>query len=183
MFTLGDISIRPMEPGDIDMMYQWHLDHELETYSGWGNRRSEALFRQKYEGYIMNPPADFIMFSVVAGDVLCGRVELAMIDTENRKAAVGILLGNRTVWNRGVGRTALRLLIDYAFTVKNLERVYAEAYDFNERSSRTLEGAGFMHEGTLRSHEHHHGKPRDMRVYGLLKEEFYNKYESIFLNP
>nr|WP_269453482.1 GNAT family protein [Paenibacillus swuensis] len=171
-----------MEPSDLETMYAWHLDTELETYSGWGNRRSQALFIDKFQGYIMNTPDHLMLFAVETEGVLVGRAELALIDIENRKAAVGIVLGNRNYWNRGVGRTALRIVIDYAFTVKNLERIYAEVYDFNERSQRMLAGAGFKQEGLLRQHEIHHGKPRDMFFYGLLKTEFYDKYESIFLN-
>ena len=114
---------------------------------------------------------------------LVGYVQLALIDDHERRAAVGILVGEKRMWGRGIGRTALRILLDYAFTVRNLERAYAEVYGFNQRSLRLMEHVGFQKEGVLRQHEIHNGARQDMHFFGMLKAEFYQKYETLFKLP
>ena len=87
------------------------------------------------------------------------------------------------MWGRGIAITALRILLDYAFTVRNLERIYAEVYGFNQRSMRLMERVGFQKEGILRQHEIHNGARQDMHFFGMLKAEFYQKHETLFKLP
>ena len=123
------------------------------------------------------------MFGIEVENRLVGYVQLAMIDYRERRAAAGILIGDKAVWGRGIARTALRILLDYAFTVRGLERVYAEVYSFNTRSLRLMERVGFQLEGILRQHEFHNGARQDMHVFGILKSEFYERYETLFKLP
>ena len=112
-----------------------------------------------------------------------GQIQIALIDHEQRRAYVGLLIGDRSVWGRGIGKRALIIALDYAFTSLNLEKVAAEVYDFNMRSHRLMESVGFQREGILRSHEVHNGARRDMHVYGFLREEFYPRYGTLFRIP
>lgn len=47
MFSLDGITLRPLEFDDIDTLYVWDCDIELEIQSGWGPKRSRASFRHK----------------------------------------------------------------------------------------------------------------------------------------
>ncbi len=114
---------------------------------------------------------------------LVGYVQLALVDRIERRAAVAIMLGDRATWGRGVGRTALRILADYAFAALDLERVYAEVYGFNYRSQRLMERVGFRREGILRQHELHNGVRQDVHVFDLLKADFYQRYPTLFAMP
>ncbi len=183
MFSLNGVMIRPFEIDDIDTLYKWDMDNDLEILAGWGGKRSRAAYRNKYEQQITEPRDDFYMFGIEVGNQLVGYLQLAHIDNTNRHAAIGILIGEKEVWGQGVGANALRLLIDYTFTVKGLERVYAEIYGFNARSLHLFEKIGFQQEGILRQHEFHNGSLRDLYVFGLLKPEFYQRYETIFKLP
>lgn len=183
MFARDGVLLRPIEPEDIDTMYAWHEDYELDIYSSWGRRRSRALFAKRYEEKIMDPPDDYVQFGIEYEGRLVGRIELALIDPEHRKASVGLLIGDRTVWGRGIGTRALQIMFDFAFTVQNLEKVCAEVYGFNVRSQRLMEAAGMQKEGVLRQHELHNGRRQDMHVYGILKDEFYQHYQTMFTVP
>ena len=183
MFTRNGVTLRPLELSDIETMYPWHLDYELDLLSSWAPRRSYAQFEKRWESRITEPDDDCIYFGVVYENRLVGRVQLALIDRDQRRAAVGILLGDRSAWGKKVGQTALKMLYDYAFTVENLERIYAEVYGFNTRSMRTMEATGLEHEGILREHELHNGTRQDVHFYGLLKDEFYAGYQTMFSLP
>ena len=94
------------------------------------------------------------------------REKLAMIEPYERRAMVGIVIGDRQMWGRDIGSMALRLLLDYAFTVRGLERIYAETYSFNVASQRLMERVGFQREGILRQHDLHNGVRQDMHFFG-----------------
>jgi len=183
MFTRDGVTLRPLEPSDVATMYAWHLDYELDILSSWGVRRSWAQYEKRWETKISEPEEDMIYFGIVHGDKLVGRVQLALIDREQRRASVGIVIGDRRVWGKGVARRALQMMYDYAFTVENLERLYAEVYGFNIRSLRMVPRTGMQPEGILRGHELHNGTRQDVHMFGLLRDEFYRQYETMFKLP
>jgi RimJ/RimL family protein N-acetyltransferase len=183
MFSLDGVTLRPLEFDDINQLYDWDSDSELEMMAGWGPKRSRAAYRHRYERRITEPEDDLYMFGIEVENRLVGYVQLALIDYYERRAAVGILIGDKPIWGRGIAHAALRILLDYAFTVRGLERVYAEVYSFNIRSLRLMERVGFQLEGILRQHEFHNGSRRDMHVFGMLKSEFYERYETLFKLP
>jgi RimJ/RimL family protein N-acetyltransferase len=183
MFTLNDVTLRPLEFDDIDTLYAWESNSGLDMSAGWSPKQGPAAFRHRYERRLTEPEADLYMFGIEVDKQLVGFVQLAMIDTTHRHAMLGIVLGAKELWGHGIGSTALRILMDYAFTVQGLERVYAEVYTFNTRSRRLFEGLGFQQEGLLRQHEYHNGSFQDLYVFGLLRSEFFQRYETIFKVP
>ena len=183
MFTRDGVTVRPLELEDIDALYLWHLDWEMDILSSWGPKRSMAEFRKVWEARITEPDVEILRFGIEVDDMLVGSIALQQIDRENGVASIGFGIGNRDYRGKGIGTKAITLILDYAFTVENLDRVYAEAYDFNQRSQRVLERVGFVREGIHRKHELHNGARRDMYYYGILKEEFYARYETMFRIP
>lgn len=174
------IHLRPLVFGDIELLYNWATDITIQVYAGWSRPLSLAAFTEKHTRRITQPSEELILFGVEYEQRLVGHVQLALIDHVERRAAVGVVIGDKSVWGKGVGGAALTMLLDYAFTVQNLERIYAEAYGFNTRSHRLLERVGFQREGVLRQHEMHNGSRQDMHIFGILKHEFYQQHQTRF---
>lgn len=179
MLEREGVRIRPIELEDLDALYGWHRDLELEAYSGWTPRMSRARFDRRYEDLVRDPPEDLVLFGIEFERRLVGYVELAEISRWSRRAAIGFVVAEREVRRRGVGRNAVVLMLDYGFSLEDLDRIYAEVYPFNQPSIRLLERVGFRHEGTLRQHEVHQGRRQDLAVYGLLRTEFYARYPTV----
>ncbi len=127
MFTLHNVTLRYLEFDDIDTLYRWETDTELALWSGWTMPRSHAAFKHKYEQRITDPEKDLEMLGIEFNGQLVGYVQLFFIDEYERRAEVGVLVGEKNLWGRGIASTALRIILDFAFTVKNLERVYSDA--------------------------------------------------------
>jgi ribosomal-protein-alanine N-acetyltransferase len=73
---------------------------------------------------------------------------------------------------RGVGKSAVRLLLDRAFAPGALRRVMATIAVYNDASRRLVTSLGFTEEGTLRQHFLVGGNAVDEVVYGLLAHEW-----------
>jgi len=184
MLTLNNVTLRPLEFSDMDNLYTWMADIELALWGGvtpvLEAPRSRDAFRPVFEQYFVQAREDQAMLGIEFEQRLVGFVQLSSIDQRMRRAAIGIAIGEKNLRGQGIGTTALRLLLDYAFTVKNFERIYAEVFSFNQRSQKLLERVGFQREGLLRQHNIHKGVRQDIWMFGLLKPEFYQKYETIF---
>lgn len=183
MFTLNDVTIRPLATTDLDALYAWDYNIELAMLAGWTPLLARTAYKQKFEQRINEPKSDMKCFAIDHDGQFIGTLQLFRIDHYEKRAVISIFIGLKELWGRGIGSTALRLLLDYAFTVQGLERVSSEVYGFNTRSQRLMEHVGFQKEGILRQHDLQNGKRQDLHVYGILKPEFYERYSTIFTLP
>jgi len=56
--------------------------------------------------------------------------------------------------SRGYGAEATLLMLDLAFNVYNLNKIYTYVYDYNKKSEKLTERFGFKQEGYLESHHY-----------------------------
>ncbi len=184
MFALNNVRLRPLEFNDMESLYTWMSNIEFGLWGGWTPvieaPLSRDAFRPVFEQHLAQTKEDQVMLGIEFEKRLVGFVQLVRIDHRMRRAGIGIGIGEKNIWGQGIGKTALRILLDYAFMVKGLERVYAEVFSFNQRSRRLMERVGFQQEGLLRQHDIHNGVRQDTYIFGMLKSEFYQKYETIF---
>jgi RimJ/RimL family protein N-acetyltransferase len=72
---------------------------------------------------------------------------------------------------RGYGSRAQRLLGDYLFSTRLVERVEATTDIENVAEQRALEKAGFSREGVLRHAQFRNGEWRDVVIYSRLRSD------------
>ena len=60
-----------------------------------------------------------------------GNCGLHEVDLANRRTVVGIMIGEPDARGRGYGTEAMRLLVDYAFTVLGLHSVMLTVFEYN----------------------------------------------------
>jgi len=94
------------------------------------------------------------------------------LDHINRTAEVGIFIGEKSCWNKGYGEEAMRLLLDYAFNILNLESIMLNVYAFNTRAIRCYRKIGFKEIGRRRRARRIQGTSYDIIYMDLLAEEF-----------
>jgi RimJ/RimL family protein N-acetyltransferase len=79
----------------------------------------------------------------------------------------------RKYWNQGYLTEAAKELINYLFTVENMDRIAISNYPFNKASIRVAEKLGFVKEGILRKEDRlTTGELVDRIVYSIIKEEY-----------
>jgi ribosomal-protein-alanine N-acetyltransferase len=75
-------------------------------------------------------------------------------------------------WGKGLASKACAAVLDFGFTVMELNRVEACPLAANPDSSRLLVKLGFAFEGDLRQRITFRGQHLDQLYYGLLREEW-----------
>jgi RimJ/RimL family protein N-acetyltransferase len=105
-------------------------------------------------------------------DRLLGDVGLDGIQWNHGDAFMGISLGDREDWGKGYGSDAIRLVLRYAFTELNLQRVTLNVFEYNPRAIRAYEKLGFVHEGHMRRFLNREGRRWDLLYMGITRHEW-----------
>ena len=91
-------------------------------------------------------------------------------DATHQHAEVGYWIGVPH-WGKGYATEAARALVQYAFEVLQLHRVYASHTASNPASGKVLRNLGMKHEGRMRQHLVKWGEYQDLEFYGMLNGE------------
>jgi ribosomal-protein-alanine N-acetyltransferase len=95
-----------------------------------------------------------------------GNIKLASIDEHHRTGEVGIMIGDRAAWGKGVATAAIDLLCDIAHGQLLLRKVTAGCYAANVGSQRAFEKAGFSVEAVRKQQVLLNGVPEDVVLMG-----------------
>jgi RimJ/RimL family protein N-acetyltransferase len=139
--------------------------HARGPYLGWMRdaevlRHLEARFATHDEASLArfvaacNASADTLLLGLFlgAGGAHVGNIKLGPIDRHHGVAAIGILVGARAHWGRGLAREAIGLVADHALGPLGLGKLTAGCYATNVASRRAFERAGFAVEAVRRRH-------------------------------
>jgi RimJ/RimL family protein N-acetyltransferase len=172
-FLIGSsIYLRPLEREDARLLVPWLNDPEvtrqLRRYQPMTLAAEEEFLRRMSES-----PLDVAVGIVLrADDRLVGATGLHQVDARNRHAEFGIFIGDKSVWGKGHGTEATRLMVRHAFDTLNLHRVWLHVYEYNERGLRVYQKVGFRTEGRLRQDTFRDGRYWDTIVMAVLREEW-----------
>ena len=71
------------------------------------------------------------------------------IDETKGEAELGIMIGDRSYWDKGFGADAVVILVNYIFHQTNLQRIYLKTLKTNRRAQRCFQKCGFTPCGHL----------------------------------
>ena len=143
------LSLRKIEPSDLPFLYQWENDAMMWADSDTHN----PLSRHDLHQYIENTTGDIYRDGQLRliverrderGEVreILGCIDLFDFDARNRKAAIGMYIAPEAR-GQGVGKQAVKLLLDYAFGFLHLRMVYAIISVHNTACSHIYEQMNF----------------------------------------
>jgi RimJ/RimL family protein N-acetyltransferase len=117
-------------------------------------------------------PSDNEIFAITLrdGGDLIGAIGLH-VERFHERAEIGYWIGV-PFWGQGFATEAAKGVIDYAFGVLGLHRVFAFHFTRNPASGRVLQKAGMQCEGTMRQHLVKWGEHVDADFYGIVREEW-----------
>ncbi|HEV8044101.1 MAG TPA: GNAT family protein [Rubrobacter sp.] len=168
------VTLRAVEREDLERLAGFANDLEVELAGGGNPPMPRTLDRlqRDFEREVSDPPRDRTNFAIEADGECIGTCGLFNIDWTARHAELGIGIGDKDYWGRGYGREAVGLLLDYAFRLRNLRRVWLEVHAGNERGIRAYRSCGFVEEGRMREHVWLAGRYVDNVIMGVLREEW-----------
>jgi RimJ/RimL family protein N-acetyltransferase len=165
--------LAPCRAGDAEAWARWDTDLEVAIPMG---SEAHSVYSEEKESEILRDiiAKQMPVFNIVTcdGDTLIGRCLLMHIDSVDRTAELGMVIGEKDHWSSGFGLEATRLLLDYAFNLLNLNSVMLGVFSFNKRAIRCYEKAGFKLIGRRREARTIAAKKYDLIFMDMLASEF-----------
>lgn len=138
------VSLRAMEPEDLDVLYRIENDRELWDAGVTNVPYSRFLLHE----YISRSTGDIyadgqVRLMIENGDnEVVGIVDVVNFDARNRKAELGIVIMSR-YRRRGYGSATIHAVADYSQRVLHLHQLYAFVDQTNVASLKMFEKAGY----------------------------------------
>jgi len=147
MVTLNGkhIYLRALEPEDLDFIYTIENDESFWEISNTQTPYSRYLIKQYLE-YAHKDIYEVKQLRLVIcdfNDEQIGMIDFFEFDFKNKRAGIGILIKDSENREKGYGREALKLLVNYGFKHLNLHQVYCNISEGNEASIKLFKSQGF----------------------------------------
>ena len=156
-----------------DDMYEYASDSNATKYLLWSPHLN--LFETR--GFIdyarrKNKAGEYFDWGLNLKDSgkFIGTVGFTTIDPDNERAELGYVLSPK-FWHQGLMSEALMRVIQFAFDDCGFMRLELKIMPGNENSRRLATKLGFSYEGTLRQYMIIKGRPEDVCIYSLLKQD------------
>ena len=93
-------------------------------------------------------------------------------DIHDGVAELGIAIGDSHVWGKGIGAVAGQLMLEWAFGLLDLEKVWADVHEPNVRSLALMEKLGFA-ETSRKGMAEYQGRLVPMVQFELTRSTFF----------
>lgn len=171
----GNLRLRAIERADVQLFYEWvndpdvtrglvlYLPMSLAEEERWFERIQERDPRERPFAIDLREAEDWRLIGN------CGVFDLEWI---YRSAELGIMIGDKSVWDQGLGTRVMVMLLRHCFQTLNLNRVCLKVYGSNRRARRSYVKAGFVEEGCMRQAVFKDGRYEDVFLMSVLRSEW-----------
>lgn len=144
------VSLRALEPEDLELLYEWENNPDVWLVSGTFAPFSRYILKR----YIEDSHLDIfqskqlrLMIDVLndkkQNTQTIGAIDLFDVDPYHARAGIGILIGDEAARNHGYASDALKILIDYSFQHLGLHQLYCNVAAENSVSMKLFLKSGF----------------------------------------
>lgn len=155
------MDLRDTMPGDLDFVLAAEAEPDVARFV-------TVESREQHEAAIADPNQRHLI--VIEGSKRLGYVILRGVEDRNRVIEVRRIVV--TERGQGLGRVALRLVVDRAFRKYGAHRVWLDVMPQNERALRVYRDVGFVHEGVMREAQLVNGVHESLAIMSILEQEW-----------
>lgn len=147
------VTLRPLEPTDLDLLYRWENDTALwvvsDTVAPY-SRKALWQYLEEYTGDIYTQRQLRLMITLTGDGTAIGTVDFLNFDPLNNRAELGLfIIGEQR--GKGMGHHALDLITAYAREHIGLKQLYVFISTDNLACLRLFEHHGYREVGVVNS--------------------------------
>lgn len=101
---------------------------------------------------------------------LVGAIGL-VLNAVDHHGELGYWIG-KPYWDNGYATEAAKAIVDHAFGVLHLHRIFAHHFSRNAASGRVMQKLGMKCEGYMREHRYKFGSYEDLVIYGMTAADY-----------
>ena len=177
VIAASQFRLRPPRPEDAEPMIGWFEDMEVTA-------RISMRFPPSIEaerGWLQRLAEDrgAILWVVEHDGRAVGTTAIVGIDWANQHGTTGTLIGDKSLWGRGIAGELMRVRADFAFTQLTLRKLKSAFIDGNEASRRAQLAAGYREVGRLREEIFRDGRWLDMVLTELHRTDWEHSHQEL----
>jgi diamine N-acetyltransferase len=147
-----DINLRPLTIEDARVSVKWRNNPKIWEYTG-SRPDHEISFAEEHDWLarvLLNSNEKRFAICLTESDQYIGNVQLTNIDKIS--AEFHIFIGCASMWGKGIGKAATKLMLEYGFTVLGLEEINLSVKKNHLVAVGLYEGIGFSGVGMMDKH-------------------------------
>lgn len=172
MLMSDNIILRAIQKNDLPQLFAWINDRDEVLWNASYKPVHQAEHEKWFASLVDRSDLKIFGIEKLASKQLIGSCQLFNIHTIHRSAELQIRLGSIEERNQGLGTEAVKLLLKFGFVDLNLNRIYLNVIEQNERAIRSYEKCGFIKEGLLRGAAYINGKYVNLITMAILQQEY-----------
>lgn len=152
MLTGTKIYLRAVEISDAELLFKWENNVDFwkfgDTITPFSLEQINEYVKSVKDIYTDKQLR--LAIAEITQKETIGFADLFDFDPRNRRAAVGIIIGNEKNRNKGYGSECLNILCTYAFEVLGLHQLHCSIAADNINSIKLFSSCGFVQYGMRR---------------------------------
>jgi len=139
------VILRDKQIEDSELDYRWRSDPELAKLdAAYPLTMNYDRYVKMFEDQLKYPTPGSHHYGIeVAGSKFIGNCMYYDLDSVNKEAELGIVIGDRDYWSGSYGFDAVVTLLEHMFIVRDLKRVYLHTLEWNSRAQSCFARCGF----------------------------------------
>jgi RimJ/RimL family protein N-acetyltransferase len=147
VFVGRRVRLRPVTEDDLPYLIKWDNDPEITRWAGKKFENDEDA----REWYLSRRSLQRRTYAIEAENrELIGEIEVINISWRLHTAEIRIFIGEKHLWDKGLGEESVRTLTQGLFESTTLSEVFLRVDDRNVRAKRCYSKAGFRPRGRVR---------------------------------
>ncbi|MGE0607181.1 MAG: UDP-4-amino-4,6-dideoxy-N-acetyl-beta-L-altrosamine N-acetyltransferase [Pirellulales bacterium] len=169
--------LRELRHEDQDMLRAWRNQPDVAAYMYTDHQISEEEHARWFAAALADPRRRYWIFNHLGQDVGLGC--FYDLDLKHRRTNSAFYLARTSARGRGAGAMAEYALMIEAFDRLQLNKVTCEVFEENRSVVKGHETFGFVQEGLLRQHVIKSGRPRNVVVMGVLRQDWLARRDEV----
>jgi diamine N-acetyltransferase len=145
-----EISLRALEPEDLELLYGWENNETNWTISNTVTPFSKFTLKRYLENShknIYETGQLRLMIEHLQDKVAIGTIDIFDFDPFHKRAGLGILIADESYRRKGLATMSLKCIIKYCFNTLQLHQLYCNILASNCESMDLFKKLGFVQSG------------------------------------
>ena len=181
MIKYKNIGFRSIEFADLELLQSWRNAEELRKYFREYRDFSFSQIKEWYQNMIKDDKFEMFMIIDLNSNETVGVVGYTYIDWINRHCDLHFYLGKELEWiDKTYCPVAIKLALKHAFNTLNMNKVWAEIYEIDDKKLTFFKSLNFNTDVVHRDHYFYEGKYYNSYIVSLLREEYEKSFGDSF---
>jgi RimJ/RimL family protein N-acetyltransferase len=163
-------TLRPLRKDELSIYQSWFEDVDVIYFTPNVGPLSDAKEEEWFNRVGEDPNSVEWVIEVEGKPV--GFTGIAGISWRHGNGETGLVIGDKSLWRKGIASEAMALRTAFCFRELNLHKLRTRAFMENEPSKRALQKAGYREAGILRGEFFRDGRWRDVWMGEVQREDW-----------